>query len=70
MVLAMVLLHQTMNTSLLNLVSKISELDVEDQIEIYTSCLEYGSLNKENPMEHLLIIMWDESTEPSESIED
>lgn len=52
-----------MNSSLLNLVSQLENLEPQDLIEVFTSCIEYGSLEKENPMEHLLIIMWDESTE-------
>lgn len=53
MVMAMVLLHKTMNPSLINLASKIEELEWEELVSIFTEVVGWIS-SPSNPIEDLL----------------
>ena len=52
MVLAIVLLHRTMNPTLINLATKLEELEADELATIFSECV--ANMTPSNPIEDLL----------------
>jgi hypothetical protein len=61
LIMGMAMMHKLMSTNTSKLVDKITSLSESDFSELLNNCMNFD-LNKEDPMQHLLITLKDEPT--------